>query len=380
MRYELYYWPGIPGRGEFVRLALEDAGADYVDIVREDDDGLATVSQGLDFDTNPRAPFAPPYLRAAEIEVSHVANILGFLGPRLGLAPTGEADRLWCHALQLTLTDFTAEIHDTHHPIGSGLYYEDQKTEAARRAAVFLEQRLPKFLNYFEAVLGNNRHGDRWLVGTCCSTADLSLFQVISGLNYAFPNAMQARRDAMPRLRALVDRVAARERLAAYLASPRRMAFIQQRRHIPALSGTRSERVTHVFKDTLWKRSSGTSAGINSKSAFTSPAATQCCRHIGRSAAWALMHACSYRCAARRRTCSGWPSAATQSPASSSAAAPPWISSMSTAWIAPSPRWAASNATRPATVLGISRFSLAISSPPTPPRSACSTPFTTARR
>lgn len=236
MRYELYYWPGIPGRGEFVRLALEDVGADYVDIVREDG-GLATVSQGLDFDTNPRAPFAPPYLRAGEIEVSHVANILAFLGPRLDLAPTREADRLWCHGLQLTLTDFTAEIHDTHHPIGSGLYYEDQETEAKRRAEVFHEQRLPKFLAYFEAVLANNRADERWLVGDQCSTADLSLFQVISGLDYAFPNAMRARCDTMPRLRELVGRVAGRERLAAYLASPRRMAFNNNGifRHYPEL-------------------------------------------------------------------------------------------------------------------------------------------------
>lgn len=224
MRYELYYWPGIPGRGEFVRLALEDAGADYVDVARADD-GLARVSGDLDFENNPRAPFAPPYLRAGDIEVSHVANILAFLGPRLDLAPADEADRLWCHGLQLTLTDFTAEIHDTHHPIGSGLYYEDQKPEAARRARVFLEQRLPKFLDYFEAVLARNPDGDSWLVGDRCTTADLSLFQVISGLDYAFPNAMRSQQRTMPRLRALADRVAARPALTDYLASARRMAF-----------------------------------------------------------------------------------------------------------------------------------------------------------
>lgn len=225
MSYALYYWPGIPGRGEFIRLALEDAGADYVDIARDEREGLDAVSRGLDFDANPRAPFAPPYLRAGDLQISDVANILGFLGPRLGLAPESEADRLWWHGLQLTLTDFIAEIHDTHHPIASGLYYEDQKAEAGRRAAFFLEQRLPKFLDYFEAALAANTASKHWLVGDMCTTADLSLFQIITGLDYAFPNAMQAEADAMPRLRQLAERVAARECLAAYLASSRRMAF-----------------------------------------------------------------------------------------------------------------------------------------------------------
>jgi glutathione S-transferase len=237
MRYELFYWPGIPGRGEFVRLALEDAGADYIDIARDGDGDAEAVGNGLDFDANPRAPFAPPYLRAGKIEVSHVANILQFLGPRLGLAPQAEADRLWGHGLQLTLTDFTAEIHDTHHPIGSGLYYEDQKTEAARRTAVFLDARLPRFLGYFEQALTPNPHGHDWLVNDACSTADLSLFQIVEGLRYAFPNTMQTAEQDVPHVVALAERVARRERLAAYLASPRRMAFNNNGifRHYPEL-------------------------------------------------------------------------------------------------------------------------------------------------
>ena len=237
MRYALYYWPGIPGRGEFVRLALEDAGAAYVDIAAEPTDGLAAVDRGLDFDASSRAPFAPPFLRAGDIEVSHVANILAFLGPRLSLAPETEADRLWWHGLQLTLADFTAEIHDTHHPIASGLHYADQKSEAVRRAGAFVDNRLPRFLDYFEAVLAHNPAGEHWLVGNACTTADLSLFQILAGLDYAFPNAMRAHAEAIPRLLRLAAAVAARERLAAYLKSPRRMAFNNDGifRHYPEL-------------------------------------------------------------------------------------------------------------------------------------------------
>ncbi|MBS64552.1 glutathione S-transferase [Salinisphaera sp.] len=237
MRYELYYWPGIPGRGEFVRLALEDAGADYVDIAYDAQAGLERVNQGLDFEHNPRAPFAPPYLRAGDIEVSHVANILQFLGPRLGLAPADEAGRLWCHGLQLTLTDFVAEIHDTHHPLGPGLYYEQQKAEAKRRSAVFIEERLPKFLDYFEQVLAHNPHSGDWLVGDACSTADLSLFHVVAGLRYALPKAMAQHEPAVPRVAGLAQAVAARPGIAAYLDSARRMAFNENGifRHYPEL-------------------------------------------------------------------------------------------------------------------------------------------------
>ncbi|WP_353110059.1 glutathione S-transferase [Salinisphaera dokdonensis] len=243
MRYELYYWPGIPGRGEFVRLALEDAGADYIDIVRDthgNRGGLDAVGGGLRFENNTRAPFAPPYLRAGDIEVSHVANILQFLGPRLGLAPAGEADRLWCHGLQLTLADFVTEIHDTHHPLGPGLYYEEQRAEAECRAAVFIDARLPKFLDYFESVLAAKPEGDRWLVRDGCTTADLSLFQIMVGLDYALPNAMASQRGRIRRVRALVERVAERERLASYLASPRRMRFNKDGifRHYPELDST----------------------------------------------------------------------------------------------------------------------------------------------
>jgi glutathione S-transferase len=210
MRYELHYWPGIPGRGEFVRLALEDAGADYVDIAPRPN----------------KDAFAPPFLRAGKLVIPQTANILFYLGGKLRLAPKSEGERLRLHGLQLTIADWLAEVHDTHHPIASSLYYQDQKREAKRRAGIFLTERLPKFLRYFEGATD-----DRF------SYVHLSLFQMIEGLRFAFPNAMKRAERRCPRLLATHDRVAARRRLSAYLASPRRIPFNQQGifRHYPEL-------------------------------------------------------------------------------------------------------------------------------------------------
>lgn len=241
MRYELYYWPGIPGRGEFVRLALEDAGADYIDVAREPQGrGVATLGRYLDGEATDRPPFAPPFLRAGDVIVSHVANILQFLGPRLKQVPDDEATRLWAHGLQLTITDFTAEAHDTHHPLGPGLYYEDQKEEATRRAEEFIEERLPKFLHYFERVLEINPSGPTYLVGDYCSYVDLSLFHMMAGLRYAFPKAMKGIEPQVPRVTALAERVASRPNISAYLASARRKPFNESGifRHYPELDQT----------------------------------------------------------------------------------------------------------------------------------------------
>jgi glutathione S-transferase len=234
MRYELCYWPEIQGRGEFVRLALEDADADYVDVARQPK-GMAVMMRLLDGRALARAPFAPPFLRAGKHVIGQTANILQFLGPRLGLMPKREADRLWVHQLQLTIADWLGEVHDTHHPIASGLYYEQQKREANRRAANFLTERLPKFLSHFERVL--RRDPGDYLVGKRICYADLSLFQMIAGLRYAFPHAMAKLGRGFPRVMALHGRVAARPRLAAYLASTRRIPFNQQGifRHYPEL-------------------------------------------------------------------------------------------------------------------------------------------------
>jgi glutathione S-transferase len=234
MRYELYYWPEIQGRGEFVRLAMEDAGAAYVDVARRPH-GIAEMSRFLENRSVKRPPFAPPFLKAGRLVIAHTANILFFLGPRLGLAPKDEAGQLWAHQLQLTIADWVAEVHDTHHPVASSSYYEEQKREAKRRAENFRAERLPKFLNYFEGVL--ERNGRRVLVGNAVSYPDLSLFQMIEGLRYAFPRAMKKQERKYRRTIALHDRVAARPRLAGYLSSERRLPFNQEGifRHYPEL-------------------------------------------------------------------------------------------------------------------------------------------------
>ncbi|HBK46043.1 MAG TPA: glutathione S-transferase [Xanthomonadaceae bacterium] len=232
MHYQLYYWTGIQGRGEFVRLALEDAGADYTDVAREQGD--AVMDTFLDGQEDGARPFAPPFLKAGRVVVAHVANILHYLGPPLGLVPGAESRRVQALQLQLSVTDLVAEVHDTHHPIASGLYYEDQKDEARRRAEDLRENRLPKFLGYFEDVIeqGGGLHPLREH-----SYVDLSLFQVAAGLDYMFPRRMQTLWPRLPKLHALKARVEQRPRIAAYLASERRLAFNTSGifRHYPEL-------------------------------------------------------------------------------------------------------------------------------------------------
>jgi len=227
MRYELYYWASIQGRGEFVRLALEEAGASYVDVARTDG-GEKRMLALLEDAASACPPFAPPFLKAGNRLIGQTANILLFLGGRHRLAPASEAGRLWTHQLQLTLADLVGEVHDTHHPIAGSLYFEDQRPEAKRRAADFVKNRLPKFFRYFERVLTNNPGGPAHLVGARLTYADLSLFQVVAGLHYAFPNAMARTAKKYPNVMALHERVAARPRIAAYLASERRLPFNQQ--------------------------------------------------------------------------------------------------------------------------------------------------------
>jgi glutathione S-transferase len=224
MGYELFYWPTIQGRGEFVRLALEEAGVPYVDVAREPG-GMARMMAAMDGADHPS--FAPPFLKAGEVTVGQTAAILLFLGQRHGLAPDDEQGRLWVHQIQLTIADLVAEAHDTHHPIATSLYYEDQRPEAKRRTADFIETRIPKFFDWFENILGRPEPKD-YLLGDKPTYADLSLFQVVAGLRYAFPKAL-ARIDAgYPLLAALCDRVARRPRIAAYLASGRRIPFNEE--------------------------------------------------------------------------------------------------------------------------------------------------------
>jgi glutathione S-transferase len=239
MRYELYYWPGIQGRGEFIRLALEEAGADYVDVARVPGRGVAEMTRLLKDPSLPAAPFAPPFLKAGKLVIGQTANILLYLGPRLGLAPRSEAGRLSAHQLQLTISDWLSEVHETHHPIAGSLYYEDQKPEATRRAAQFTAERLPKFFDYFERMLKRDPKGKNFILGRSLSYVDLSLFQMFAGLRYAFPRAMARLEPEYPGLTALHDRVASRLRIAAYLSSERRLPFNQQGifRHYPELDG-----------------------------------------------------------------------------------------------------------------------------------------------
>ncbi|NYE29962.1 glutathione S-transferase [Rhodanobacter sp. K2T2] len=236
MRYQLYYWTGIQGRGEFVRLALEDAGADYVDVAREKgDEAIMPFLQGKQ---SGALPFAPPFLKDGRAVIAQVANILSHLGPKLKLVPASASAQHHASQLQLTIADLVTEVHDTHHPIASSLYYDDQRDEAKPRAEDFRQNRLPKFLGYFENVLerGNGRHAL-----TAHSYVDLSLFQIMSGLDYAFPRAMKKMQRKLPKLRALNERVSERPRIAAYLASPRRLAFNENGifRHYPELDDAR---------------------------------------------------------------------------------------------------------------------------------------------
>ncbi|MFK0276898.1 glutathione S-transferase [Ensifer sp. NPDC090286] len=225
MSYELYYWDGIQGRGEFVRLALEDANAAYIDVTRVPGRGTGEMLALMDSTTEAHIPFAPPFLKDGDRIVSHVANILFYLGSRLGLAPDDEALRWYANGLQLTITDFIAEVHDTHHPIATSKYYEEQKAEAKDRAFEFVVNRMPKFLGYFERVLKQNPEGSGHAVGNRVTYVDLSLFQVIEGLRYAFPKAMLHYGPQYPALLKLHASVKARPNVAAYLASPRRLAF-----------------------------------------------------------------------------------------------------------------------------------------------------------
>ncbi|MGZ8315061.1 MAG: glutathione S-transferase [Telluria sp.] len=239
MEYQLFYWPTIQGRGEFVRLALEEAGAHYVDVAREPG-GMDAMMVAMRDDDRPA--FAPPFLKAGRITIAQTANILHYLGGQHGLAPRAQEARLWAHQLQLTIADLVAEAHDTHHPVGVGLYYEEQKKEAKRRAAEFTGARIPKFLGYFENLLARPGHRGHFMLGARLSYVDLSMFQVIEGLRYAFPSAMARIEPQHPRLHKLHEHVAGRANIARYLASPRRLPFSEQGifRHYPELDEPRA--------------------------------------------------------------------------------------------------------------------------------------------
>ncbi len=240
MVYELHYWPGIQGRGEFVRLALEEAGAEYVDVARKPakEGGGARALGELMQELDP-PPFAPPFLVSGTLVIAQTANILMFLGRHHALAPQDEPGRLWVNQLQLTIADLVDEAHNVHHPIAGSLYYEDQKDAAEKNAGHFRAERMPKFLGYFERILRGQGETGGGLAGEQLSYADLSLFQIVRGLEYAFPKRMRALSPDISAVLALAERVERRPNVAAYLASPRRIAFNRQGifRHYPELDG-----------------------------------------------------------------------------------------------------------------------------------------------
>jgi glutathione S-transferase len=223
MRYELYYWPEIQGRGEFVRLALEEGGADYTDVARRRGYGRDAMLKFMQSRGLKHTPYAPPFLKAGKLIVAQSALILHYLGPKLKLVPRREADRLWALQLQMTITDLVKEIHDTHHPLSTALYYEDQKVAAKRYTKEFWKHRVPRLLGYFEKILAGSR--GPYVFGRTVSYVDLSLFQIVDGLRYAFPKRMRRFEKNVPRLAALHDAVAERPRIAAYLESDRRIPF-----------------------------------------------------------------------------------------------------------------------------------------------------------
>lgn len=237
MPYQLYYWPGLQGRGEFIRLAFEETRTPYIDIAREGKASMTALMKILEGRNLPTAPFAPPFLKEGETIIPHVANILMYLAPKLGLVPKPDKIRHVANGLQLTITDIVAEVHDTHHPIATSLYYGDQKDAARAKTADFLTNRLPKYCTYFNRILANNPRGPTYTLGARLSYVDLSLFQLVAGLTYAFPNATKNFSTQYKHLTALHTRIAARPNIAAYLASPRRTPFNQSGifRHYPEL-------------------------------------------------------------------------------------------------------------------------------------------------
>lgn len=241
MSYELYYWPGLPGRGEFARLVLEAAGVPYRDVAHlpeAEGGGIAAMQAFMEGRGHGGPlPFAPPFLVEGELVVSQSAVIAAFLGERHGLAPEVEAERIFARSIAVTTADLVAEAHDVHHPVGVGLYYEDQRPEAMRRAAEFRESRMPKFLGWYEALIARNPHGSGTLVGPDITYADLGLYQVLRGLAYAFPKRMETLRPDYPLAHALADRVDALPRIAAYRASDRATGFNENGifRHYPEL-------------------------------------------------------------------------------------------------------------------------------------------------
>ncbi|KAL1639271.1 hypothetical protein SLS58_008113 [Diplodia intermedia] len=250
--YELLYHPGIPGRGEYIRLVLEAAGTPYSEPAREKgkagyDAVLATCSPSSTGDADGNPPvFAPPALRVPgagrdgkALVIAQTPNIIQYLAPKVGLAPADEADALHASQIMLTALDLSNETHDSHHPIAVSLYYEDQKDAAKQRAKDFRENRIPKFFSYFERSLKGNEEsgGGKYLVGDKLTHADTTVWQVIDGLLFAFPKELEARKEEFPLIFGkFYPGIKEEKGLKEYLASDRRLKYSQGLyRHYPEL-------------------------------------------------------------------------------------------------------------------------------------------------
>ncbi|TGZ76456.1 glutathione S-transferase [Ascodesmis nigricans] len=226
MADQLVYWPGFPGRAEPIRLALEEAAAEYDDTPGGMDELMKYVTPEFVDPNGNTPPFAPPILKVGNHLLYQTTNILLFLGPKLGLIPDDELGLYQVNELALTAWDLSDEAHNTHHPIGVGLYYEDQKDAAAENAKQFRESRIPKFFGFFNRVLEQNKASNSdYLVGSSLTYADLVLWQVIDGLKFAFPKATERELGKLELLKAFYDRVKERPRIKEYLGSKRRQKY-----------------------------------------------------------------------------------------------------------------------------------------------------------
>jgi glutathione S-transferase len=227
---QLWYWPDIPGRGEFIRLALEAAEVDYADMAREKGakamlDDMASRS-GI-------APLAPPYIVDGDLCIGQTAHILAVLADRHGFGAGDLPTDLQLIQLQLDVSDMVSEVHAVHHPISGALYYRDQMDAAYEAAQHFRGTRIPRYLDHFERALAEQ--GGPFVLGEQWTHVDTSLFQLLEGLDYMFPNRM-AELD-YPRLALCREAVMEIEGIDAYLGSERRLAFSEDGlfRHYPEL-------------------------------------------------------------------------------------------------------------------------------------------------
>ncbi|MCJ1456587.1 hypothetical protein MMC28_006949 [Mycoblastus sanguinarius] len=232
--YELLYWPSHPGRGEHIRLCFEEAGIPYKDTTNESKEkGMSALLSLISPEATGTAanppPFAPPMLRHGDLLLAQAPNILLYIGPRLGLVPDHENALYHVNQLALTALDgLSNEVHDTHHPVGVNLYYEEQKAEALKKSEDFRERRLPKFLGYFERVLaGEASNGGEWLYGGQLTYADLVLWQCLDGVRFAFPNCFERARKSgeYTKVFGLMEQVEKRENIKSYLKSERRQPY-----------------------------------------------------------------------------------------------------------------------------------------------------------